>query len=153
MNTRAFLILDTWAVTVCIMDPHGKELPEEPKNLIVRLHKDGKVYRKTGDQLKISRKTAAAVIRRYRMSHSTSNKSHRGRPPEMMHAKSSFEKQTDKGFIHGTRVINGNQSSCDSSDNAKNKHCITSTSMASNKTKQKTLIVLWPKTARLNVAN
>uniref|UniRef100_A0A8C9V7D3 Transposase Tc1-like domain-containing protein n=1 Tax=Scleropages formosus TaxID=113540 RepID=A0A8C9V7D3_SCLFO len=53
------------------MGPHGKELPEELKNLIVRLYKDGKRYRKIGDQVKISLNTAAAVIRRYRMSYST----------------------------------------------------------------------------------
>lgn len=68
---------------VYIMAPHGKELPEELKNLIVRLHKDGKGYRKMGDQLKISRNTVAAVIRRYRTSHSTTNQSRSGRPPKM----------------------------------------------------------------------
>ena len=35
------------------------------------------------DQLKISQNTVAAVIRRYRMSHSTINHSRSGRPPKM----------------------------------------------------------------------
>uniref|UniRef100_A0A3B5AN94 Sleeping Beauty transposase HTH domain-containing protein n=1 Tax=Stegastes partitus TaxID=144197 RepID=A0A3B5AN94_9TELE len=65
------------------MAPHGKELPQECKNLIVRLHRDGKGYKKIGDQLKISRNTVAAVIRRYRMNHSTTNQSRSGRPKTM----------------------------------------------------------------------
>uniref|UniRef100_A0A8C9UY38 Uncharacterized protein n=1 Tax=Scleropages formosus TaxID=113540 RepID=A0A8C9UY38_SCLFO len=65
------------------MAPHGEELAEKLKNLIVRLQKDGKGSRKIGDQLKISLNTVAAVMRRYRTSHSTTNQSHSGHPPKM----------------------------------------------------------------------
>lgn len=37
VNTRMFIIWDVWA-------PHGKELPEEVKDLIVRLFKEWQGY-------------------------------------------------------------------------------------------------------------
>lgn len=71
----------------CIMIPHGEELTEEFKNLTVRLHKDGKVYRKISDQLKT---VTAAGIRRYRMSQSTTNQSDNGHPPKITQQKGRY---------------------------------------------------------------
>lgn len=92
-------------------------MTEELKNLTVRLHKDGKVYRKISDQLKT---VTAAGIRRYRMSQSTTNQSDNGHPPKITQQKGRYLHNLVLKKI-GTGVISVNQRSfCDNAG----RHCI-----------------------------
>lgn len=87
------------------MTPHGKELQEELKNLTARLHKEAKEYRKIGGQLKISQKTVAAAIRRYRARTSTFNQSCSGHPLELM--------ARTVGYLHSLALTNRQASASD----------------------------------------
>ncbi len=47
------------------MAPHGKELSEDLRIIIVDLHKDGRGYMKFGNSLELSYSTVARVIQRF----------------------------------------------------------------------------------------
>ncbi len=55
------------------MAPHGKELSEELKKIIVALHKDGVGYKKIAKTLKLSCSTVAKTIQRFNRTGSTQN--------------------------------------------------------------------------------
>ncbi len=61
------------------MAPHGKELSEEQKKIIVALHKDGVGYEKIAKTLKLSCSMAAKTIQRFNRTGSTQNRPHHGR--------------------------------------------------------------------------
>ncbi len=53
--------------------PHGKELSEDLKKIIVALHKDGVGYKKIAKTLKLSCSTVAESIQRFNRTGSTQN--------------------------------------------------------------------------------
>ncbi len=53
------------------MAPHGKELSEDLKKIIVALHKDGVGYKKIPKTLKLSCNTVAKTIQRFNRTGST----------------------------------------------------------------------------------
>ncbi len=65
------------------MAPHGKELSEDLKKLIVTLHKDGIGYKKIGKTLKLSSSTVAKTIQRFNRTGSTQNRPRHGRPNKL----------------------------------------------------------------------
>ncbi len=65
------------------MAPHGKELSEELKKIIVALHKDGVGYRKIAKTLKLSCSTVAKTIQRFNRTGSTQNRPRHGRPKKL----------------------------------------------------------------------
>lgn len=73
----------------------------ELKSLVVRFHEDVKVYRKIGALLKISR-SAAAVIKGYRGSLSTTNQSLNGFLSKKDHSKDStaLEQSRSRQLLH-----------------------------------------------------
>ncbi len=62
------------------MTPHGKELSEDLKKLIVALHKDGVGYKKIAKTLKLSCSTVAKNIQQFNRTGSTPNRPRHGRP-------------------------------------------------------------------------
>ncbi len=62
------------------MAPHGKELSENLKKIIVALHKDGKGYKKIAKTLKLSGSTVVKAIQWFNRTGSTQNKPSHGRP-------------------------------------------------------------------------
>ncbi len=62
------------------MAPHGKELSEDLKKIIVALHKDGVGYKKIAKTLKLSCSTVAKIIQRFNRTGSTQNRPRHGRP-------------------------------------------------------------------------
>ncbi len=52
------------------MAPHGKELSEDLKKIILALHKDGVGYKKIAKTLKLSCSTVAKTIKRFNRFHS-----------------------------------------------------------------------------------
>ncbi len=62
------------------MAPHGKELSEDLKKIIVALHKDGVGYKKIPKTLKLSCSTVAKTIQRFNRTGSTQNRPRHGRP-------------------------------------------------------------------------
>ncbi len=66
-----------------IMAPHGKELSEDLKKIIVALHKDGIGYEKIAKTLKLSCSTVAKNIQRFNRTGSTQNRPRHGRPKKL----------------------------------------------------------------------
>ncbi len=65
------------------MAPHGKELSEDLKKIIVALHKDGVGYKKIAKTLKLSCSTVAKTIQRINRTGSTQNRPRHGRPKKL----------------------------------------------------------------------
>ncbi len=65
------------------MAPHGKELFEDLKKIIVALHKDGLVYKKIAKTLKLSCSTMAETIQGFNRTGSTQNRPRHGRPKKL----------------------------------------------------------------------
>ncbi len=65
------------------MAPHGKELSEDLKKVIVALHKDGVGYKKIAKTLKLSCSTVAKTIQRFNRTCSTQNRPCPGRPKKL----------------------------------------------------------------------
>ncbi len=65
------------------MAPHGKELSEDMKKIIVALHKDGVGYKKIAKTLKLSCSTVAKTIQRFNRTGSTQNRPRHGRPKKL----------------------------------------------------------------------
>ncbi len=65
------------------MAPHGKELSEDLKKIIVALHKDGIGYKKIAKTLKLSCSTVAKTIQRFNRTGSTQNRPRHGRPKKL----------------------------------------------------------------------
>ncbi len=65
------------------MAPHGKELSEDLKKIIVALHKDGVGYKKIAKTLKLSCSTVAKTIQRFNRTGSTQNRPRQGRPKKL----------------------------------------------------------------------
>ncbi len=65
------------------MAPHGKELSEDLKKIIVGLHKDGVGYKKIAKTLKLSCSTVAKTIQRFNRTGSTQNRPLHGRPKKL----------------------------------------------------------------------
>ncbi len=61
------------------MAPHGKELSEDLRIIIVALHKDGLNYKKFGNSLELSYNTVARVIQRFSKTGFTRNRPRKGR--------------------------------------------------------------------------
>ncbi len=65
------------------MAPHGKELSEDLKKIIVALHKDGFGYKKIAKTLKLSCSTVAKTIQGFNRTGSTQNRPRRGRSKKL----------------------------------------------------------------------
>ncbi len=65
------------------MAPHGKELSEDLKKIIVALHKDGVGFKKIAKALKLSCSTVAKTIQWFKRTGSTQNKPRHGRPKKL----------------------------------------------------------------------
>ncbi len=65
------------------MAPHGKELSEDMKKIIVALHKDGVGYKKILKTLKLSCSTVANTIQQFNGTGSTQNSPRHGRPKKL----------------------------------------------------------------------
>ncbi len=65
------------------MTPHGKELCEDLKKIIVFLHKDGVGYKKIAKTLKLSCSMVAKTIQRFNRTGSTQNRPRHGRPKKL----------------------------------------------------------------------
>ncbi len=65
------------------MAPHGKELSEDLKKIIVALHKDGVGYKKIAKTLKLSCSTVAKTIQRFNRTGSTQNRPRHGQPKKL----------------------------------------------------------------------
>ncbi len=65
------------------MAPHGKELSEDLKKIIVVLHKGGVGYKKIAKTLKLSSSTVAKTIQRFNRTGSTLNRPRHGRPKKL----------------------------------------------------------------------
>ncbi len=64
------------------MAPHGKELSESEKRIVV-LHKDGVGYKKIAKTLKLSCSTVAKTIQRFNRTGSTQNRPRHGWPKKL----------------------------------------------------------------------
>ncbi len=73
------------------MAPHGKELSEDLKKIIVTLHKDGIGYTKIAKTLKLSCSTVAKTIQRFNRTGSTQN-----RPKKLTHQMTPDDEFKDK---------------------------------------------------------
>ncbi len=60
------------------MAPHGKELSEDLKKIIVALHKDGVGYKKIAKTLKLCCSTVAKTIQSFNRTGSTQNRPRNG---------------------------------------------------------------------------
>ncbi len=65
------------------MAPHGRELSEDLKKIIVALHKDGVGYKKIAKTLKLSCSTVAKTIQRFNRTGFTQNRPRHGRPKKL----------------------------------------------------------------------
>ncbi len=65
------------------MAPHGKELSEDLKKIIVALHKDGVGYKKIAKTLKLSCSTVAETIQQIKRTGSTQNRPRHDRPNKL----------------------------------------------------------------------
>ncbi|CAI9538207.1 unnamed protein product, partial [Staurois parvus] len=65
------------------MAPHGKELSEDLKKIIVALHKDGLGYKKIVKTLKLSCSMVAKTIQRFNRTGSTQNSPRHCRPKQL----------------------------------------------------------------------
>ncbi len=68
------------------MAPHGKELSQDLKKIIVALHKDGVGYKKIVKTLKLSSSTVAKTIQRFNRTGFTQNRPRHG-PPKKLSAR------------------------------------------------------------------
>ncbi len=66
------------------MVPHGTELFEDLKKIIVPLHKDGVGYKKIAKILKLSCSSLAKIIQRFNRTGSTQNRPRYGRPKKLI---------------------------------------------------------------------
>ncbi len=91
--------------------PHGKELSEDLRIIIVALHKDGLDYKKFSNSLELSYSTVARVIQRF---------SKTGKEVESLccvsGAEAGFKKQTHKCCQHCFRGRRSERSACQCSD-------------------------------------
>ncbi len=71
---------DHWMLN---MAPHGKELSEDLRIRIVALHKDGRGYKKFGNNLELSYSTVARVIQRFSKTGFTRNRPRKGRSKKL----------------------------------------------------------------------
>jgi len=79
--------------------PHGKELSEDLRIRKVALHKEGRGYKKFGNNLELSYSTVARVIQRLSKMVFTRNRPHKGRSKTKSlccasGAEAGFKKQT-----------------------------------------------------------
>ncbi len=75
------------------MAPHGKELAEDLKKIIVALHKDGVGYKKIAKTLKLSCSTVAKTIQRFNKTGFTQNRPRHGRSKKLSaHAQPNIQK-------------------------------------------------------------
>ncbi len=65
------------------MAPHGKELSEDLKKIIVALHKDGVGYKKIAKTLKLSCSMVAKTIQHFNRTGSTQNRPRHSRPKKL----------------------------------------------------------------------
>ncbi len=65
------------------MAPHGKELSEDLRIIIVALHKDGLGYKKFGNSLELSYSTVARVIKKFSKTGFTRNRPRKGRSKKL----------------------------------------------------------------------
>ena len=65
------------------MAPHGNELLEDLKRATVALHEGGQGYKKIAKTLKLSCKTVAKIIQRFKRAGSTQKMSRVGRPKKL----------------------------------------------------------------------
>ncbi len=65
------------------MAPHGKDLSEDLKKIIVALHKDGVDYKKIAKTLKLSCSPVAKTIQLFNRTGSTQNRPHHGQPKKL----------------------------------------------------------------------
>ncbi len=65
------------------MAPHGKELSEDLKKIIVALHKDGVNFKMIAKILKLRCSTVAKTIQRFNRTGSTQNRPRHGRPKKL----------------------------------------------------------------------
>ncbi len=65
------------------MTPHGKELSEDLKKIIVALHKNGIGYKKIAKTLKLSCSMVAKTIQRFNRTGYTQNRPRHGRPKKL----------------------------------------------------------------------
>ncbi len=65
------------------MAPHGKELSEDLKKIIVALYKDGIGYKKIAKTLKLSCSMVAKTIQRFNRTGSTQNRPRHGQPKKL----------------------------------------------------------------------
>ncbi len=65
------------------MAPHGKELSEDRKKIIVALYKEGIGYKKIAKTLKLSCSMLAKTLQRFNRTGSTQNRPHPGRPKKL----------------------------------------------------------------------
>ncbi len=74
------------------MAPHGKDLSDDLKKVIVALHKDGVGYTKIAKTLKLSCSTVAKTIQWFNRtgSGSTQNRPRHGRPKLSARARASY---------------------------------------------------------------
>ncbi len=75
------------------MAPHGKELSEDLKKIIVALHKDGVGYKKIAKTLKLSCSTVAKTLQLFNRTDSTQNRPCHGRPKTLsVHAQRHIQR-------------------------------------------------------------
>ncbi len=65
------------------MAPHGKELSEDLKKIIVALHKDGVGYKNIAKTLKLSCSTVVKTIKWFNRTGYTQNRPHHGGPKKL----------------------------------------------------------------------
>ncbi len=65
------------------MAPHGKELSEDLRKIIVALHKDNVGYKKIAKTLKLSCRMVAKTIQRFNRTGSTQNRPRHGQPKKL----------------------------------------------------------------------
>ncbi len=65
------------------MAPHGKELSEDLKKIIVALHKDGVGYKKMATMLQHNFRVLAKTIQQFNRTGSTQNRPRHGRPKKL----------------------------------------------------------------------
>ncbi len=65
------------------MAPHGKQLSEDLKKIIVALHKDGVGYKKIAKTLKLICSTVDKTLQRFNRTGSTQNRPCHGRPKKL----------------------------------------------------------------------
>ncbi len=104
------------------MAPHGKELSEDLRIIIVALNKDGRGYKKFGNSLKLSYSTVARVIQRFSKTGFTRNRPRKGRSKKLspcavrQDSEAGFKKQMHECCQHCFRGCRSGRSACQFSD-------------------------------------